>query len=236
MRTAPCLCAAILGVSALSLSAKPVPDNLGNGLDKIVINNLIQQGKITSVPSSAQTGTTTSKRSSKFSPAKQTTVSSTSPTDFSNYKNTIAKQAANFASRALTESATGKYLVEIMPNGRVQVATLQSTLQAKYPALAVTATNTSYAGHGVIEGYVALDDVPGIANIQGVGSVILQLRPIHSSGAVTAQGVNQHRVNHINSFYNSGITTAWDGTGMQIGVMSDSFDSQPSEEGGFTTA
>src|SRR5438067_709148 len=113
MRTAPCLCAAILGVSALSLSAKPVPDNLGNGLDKIVINNLIQQGKITSVPSSAQTATAPTARSNKFAKAKQVGV--TSPTDFASYKATIAKQAASFASRALTESATGKYLVEIMP-------------------------------------------------------------------------------------------------------------------------
>src|SRR5205814_9881248 len=50
------------------------------------------------------------------------------------------------------------------------------------------------------------------------------------------QAVNQHRVNRINSFYNSGVPLNWDGTGMSIGVMSDSFDSQPSEEGGFTTA
>ena len=54
--------------------------------------------------------------------------------------------------------------------------------------------------------------------------------------AVTAQSVNQHRVNRINSFYNSGVSLNWDGTGMSIGVMSDSFDSQPSEEGGSTNA
>ena len=146
----------------------------------------------------------------------------------------IAKQAASYASQAVTDSATGKYLVEIMPNGRVPVTTLQATLQSKYPAIAVQAVDQNYAGHGVIEGYVTLNDVPGIANTQGVGSVILQLRPIHS--AVTAQGVNQHRVNRINSFYNSGVALNWDGTGMSIGVMSDSYDSQPSVEGGSTTA
>src|SRR2546430_9690742 len=63
--------------------------------------------------------------------------------------------------------------------------------------MTVQAVDQNYAGHGVIEGYVTLNDVPGIANTQGVGSVILELRPMHS--AVTAQSVNQHRVNRINS-------------------------------------
>src|SRR5690348_11210838 len=228
-------CTAILLTFSVSLFAKPVPDNLGNGLDRIVTNKLIQEGKITSAPSATQT-TAPTRKVGKSSGTKQATVTTTSTADFASYKDLIAKQAASYQTRAITETATGKYLVEIMPNGRVPVATLQSTLQTKYPLVSVTGTNTSYAGHGVIEGYVALDDVAGIANTQGVGSVILQLRPVHSSGSVTAQGVNQHRVNHINSFYNSGITTAWDGTGMQIGVMSDSYNSQPSEEGGFTTA
>lgn len=228
-------CTAILLTFSVSLLAKPVPDNLGNGLDKIVTNKFIQEGKITSAPSATQT-TAPTRKVGKSSGTKQATVTTTSTADFASYKDLIAKQAASYQTRAITETATGKYLVEIMPNGRVPVATLQSTLQTKYPLLSVTGTNTSYAGHGVIEGYVALDDVAGIANTQGVGSVILQLRPVHSSGSVTAQGINQHRVNHINSFYNSGITTAWDGTGMQIGVMSDSYNSQPSEEGGFTTA
>ena len=46
-----------------------------------------------------------------------------------------------------------------------------------------------YADHGVIEAYVVLDDVPRIANTQGVGSVILELRPIHSAGAVTSHRI-----------------------------------------------
>jgi hypothetical protein len=40
-----------------SIFGKPVPDNLGNGLDKIVTNNLIQQGKITAVPATQTTVT-----------------------------------------------------------------------------------------------------------------------------------------------------------------------------------
>jgi Subtilase family len=227
-------CASICAVLAIPAFAKPVPDNLGNGLDKLVTNNLIQQGEITAIPSDTQSPAgATAKTTKRFASSNKVTTATQS---FDAYKSMIAKQAASYSSRALTQSATGKYLVEIMPNGRVPVTTLQANLQAKYPAITVQAANTTYAGHGVIEGYVALDDVPGIANSQGVGSVILQLRPIHSAGTVTAQGVNQHRVNHINSFYNSAVSLNWDGSGMSIGVMSDSYDSQPSEEGGYTTA
>ena len=206
----------IAAAAATIVSAKPVPDNLGNGLNKIVENQLLQSGAITA-PAQSANGRIQDRASYVAA-----------------YKAAAAKQAAKFDAMAITDRATGKYLVEIMPNGRVPVTTLQASLQATYPELAVQAVDTNYAGHGVIEGYVALNDVPGIAKTQGVGSVILQLRPIHS--AVTAQGVNQHRVNRINSFYNSGVSLNWDGTGTSIGVMSDSFDSQPSVEGGSTTA
>lgn len=197
--------------TAICVSARPVPQNLGNGLDKLVESDLMQKGILP--PPKAANGQTLSS------------------TAFNGY---ATKAAENYASRALVETPTGRYLVEIMPNGRVPIATMRTSLQSAYPRVAVQAVDTKYAGHGVIEGYVSIDDVPAIASMQGVGSVILQLRPIHS--AVTAQGVNQHRVNRINSFYNAGVSLNWDGTGMSIGVMSDSFDSQPSVEGGFTTA
>src|SRR5256714_1842031 len=236
MRTQLILCTAFVSTIALSLSAKPVPDNLGNGLDKLVTNNLIQQGKITSAPLAGQSSITTTSptKSTKKSAAKNSVTTATTTQSFDAYKTMIAKQATSYASQAIADSGSGNYLVQIMPNGHVPVTTLQATLQSNYPGTAVQAVDQNYAGHGVIEGYVNLNDVPGIANTQGVGSVILELRPIHS--AVTAQGVNQHRVNRINSFYNSGVALNWDGTGMSIGVMSDSFDSQPSVEGGSTTA
>ena len=88
----------------------------------------------------------------------------------------------------------------------------------------------------MIEAYVSAEDAAAIAKSSGVRSVILQLRPIHSVGLATSQGVNQHRVNRVSTIYNAGAAHNWDGSGMQIGVMSDSFDSEPSAEGGFTTA
>ena len=152
------------------------------------------------------------------------------------YKAAVLKQANAFDAKAIKEVATGKYLVDITPSGEVPLATLQTQLQAVFPALSVQHIDQNYAGHGVIEAYITLTNASGIAKFNGVRSVILQLKPIHSVGAVTSQGINQHRVNRINTTYNPASPHNWDGLGMSIGVMSDSFDSQPSTEGGFTTA
>ncbi len=210
--------AALVVSATLSLNATPIPQNLGNGLDKIVENNLLQQEKIQP-------------------PAPSKDPAAATPTDYiTNYKAAVARDSAAASKLALTDSLTGKYLVDIMPDGRVPLAILQSSLQAQFPAFDVRHIDTKYAGHGVLEGYITVDDAPNIAKYKGVGSVILQLRPMHSVGAVTSQGVNQHRINRINTSYNAGAASNWDGTGMSVGVMSDSYNSQPSEEGGFTTA
>src|SRR5437764_856395 len=121
MRTQLILCSAFVSTIALSLSAKPVPDNLGNGLDKLVTNNLIQQGLITTAPSTGQSSITTT--SPKKSAAKNRVTTATTTQSFDAYKTMIAKQATSYASRAVTDAATGNYLVQIMPNGRVPVTT-----------------------------------------------------------------------------------------------------------------
>ena len=51
--------ALILVLSQSYVLAKPVPENLGNGLDKLVTNNLIQKAVITAVPAEDPTTTTT---------------------------------------------------------------------------------------------------------------------------------------------------------------------------------
>ncbi len=219
------ICALIFGnCLPLSFAAQTVPPNLVNGLDKIVENRLIELGKITALPT-VNAGRLAGQVRGKANPAA-----------FTAYKAAVAKEANHIAASALTDSVTGKYLVEVMPNGLVPVGTLQANLQSAFPQISVTATDTRYAGHGLIEGYVVIDDVAAIAKSPGVGSVILQLRPIHSVGAVTEFGVNQHRVNRVSTIYNAAALKNLDGTGLSIGVMSDSYNSQPSMEGGYTTA
>src|SRR3954447_1514624 len=212
---------AILSLSLSSSSARPVPQNLANGLDKIVENQLLQQGAI-GVPAQHQASSAGS--------------ASSSPAYVNDYKAAVAKEAGMYMDRALMQIGTSKYLVDIMPDGHTDVTGLRNALQAQFPALVVTQIDTKYAGHGVIEGYISVTDAPAMAKFPGVRSVVLQLRPIHSVGAVTAQGINQHRVNRINQLYNATSVANYNGAGISIGVMSDSFNSQPSAEGGFTTA
>ncbi len=217
----------ILVVTAASVFARPVPGNLVNGLDKIVEDRLIERGVILPSPKSPLRG-----NSKVAGPAGDATTSAATNA----YKAEVKRQATTFKNLAIVDSLSGKYLVDIVPNGRVPVATLQASLIAAFPATQVTATDTKYAGHGLIEGYISLDDASDIAESGGVGSVVLQLKPIHSVGAVTEFGVNQHRVNRVSTLYNAAATANYDGAGISIGVMSDSYNSQPSMEGGTTTA
>jgi hypothetical protein len=136
-------------------------------------------------------------------------------------------QAASYAKMALVDQVTGRYVVDIMPDGSVPLATLQASLQTSFPALTVNAIEPNYRGHGIIESLVTVDDVPAIARTAGVGSVILQLKPQLNAGAAIAQGVNQHRVNRINKGYNPAATKDITGAGISVGVMSDSFDGSP---------
>src|SRR5687767_5810970 len=84
---------------ALPASAKrAVPDNLGNGLDKLVESHLALKAGL--------------------------------PGNFDGF---TTRQAAAYAKLALKNKITGKYLVDIMPDGRVPLATLQASLQSAFP-------------------------------------------------------------------------------------------------------
>ena len=76
----------------------------------------------------------------------------------------------------------------------------------------ITSKSSRYR-NGVIEGWLKIDDVAAIARTKGVRTVALSIAPVFNVGAVTQQGVVQHRVDQI----------AQDGTGISIGAMSDSF-------------
>jgi hypothetical protein len=215
-----------------SVDGTPIPQNLGNGLNKIVENQLLQQGSV-GVPAPNQLSAASTKATSKKQAKSIVQINASYAIS---YKASVAKEAGTYVDRAIMQIGTSKYLVDIMPDGHGTVDALQTALQARFPALEVKHVDKKYAGHGVIEGYISVTDAPAIAKFNGVRSVVLQLRPMHSVGLVTSQGINQHRVNRVNNLYNSSSVANYDGTGISIGVMSDSFNSQPSAEGGFTTA
>jgi hypothetical protein len=185
----PILTAVLSAFLSLSALARPVPQNLGNGLDKLVESNLL--------------------------------LKAGAPGAFGGY---ATSQAARYATLAWIDKSTGRYLVDIYLTGTVPLATLRSSLPAKVASLAIKTTDASYRGVGAIEAYVSLDDVPALAKTPGVSSVVLAVRPKLSVGAVTSQGINLHRVNQISTIYNPGAALNYDGTGIQIGVLSDSFD------------
>ena len=130
------------------------------------------------------------------------------------------------------------------------VNALRNSLSSMVPSLLVTAVDTSYRGVGVMDAFVDLADVPALAAAPGVRSVILEWKPRHAplvledadsaakmaaspsaaSGEVLTklgttfdQGVTQHGVDQINQFYNPNAPVDFEGQGMSIGFLSNSY-------------
>src|SRR3954470_17356355 len=82
-------------------SARPVPQNLANGLDKLVENNLIQKGVITAAP--------TVQGNASLSRTKSGTKTSTttSAQAFDAYRTSVARVANTYSARAIAQSITG---------------------------------------------------------------------------------------------------------------------------------
>lgn len=108
----------------------------------------------------------------------------------------------------------GAILINIVLNGRIPIDQFVAALGAN--VIEITATNASYR-RGIIEGYVDLADVVAIAQAPGVQAVHLVHAPLLNVGATTSQGVVQHRVDKLQNL---------DGTGIKVGVLSDSFNSE----------
>ena len=211
--TSVVICAGLFA-SASFLSAKPVPDNLGYGLDKLVESSIAL------------------KSAKKDAPL------------FNGY---ATEEAARYAAAAIS-NPDGRFMVDITLTGRVAFEEMRATLEKRFPSLEITAVDANYRNVGIIEGWLAVDDAPALASMSGVRAVFLALKP-HTNGAgrgVDAppaadgkdappqtdlgmlgtkflQGVTQHRVDKINQFYNPSAPVNYDGTGITVGVLSDSF-------------
>ena len=219
---------ALFALLASSVFATDVPQNLGNGLDKLVASNVALKAQ-------AKKGQTAA---------------------IGQFNGYATQEAANTAAIAITDPATNRFLVDIHPNGRVPFNQLKDNLSVKFSSLQITATDANYHGVGWIEGYISLDDVAALASERGVVSVQLGIKPYHNKaeklmspvksdiGPVTSaytllgtcfdQGVTQHRVDKINQIYNPAAPFNYDGSGMQIGCMSDSFSTSGAGTGGAT--
>jgi hypothetical protein len=145
------------------------------------------------------------------------------------------------------KDSQGRVLVRINPQstgkGRptVAVQSLARNLASSIASVEVTAVDENYRTVGVLDAWVAIDDVPALARSEGVRSVILELQPMHSqvisSGSTSAangdtftkigttfdQGVFQHRVDQIDKLFNPSAPVDYEGQGMSIGFISNCF-------------
>ena len=239
---------AVVGLALLgspAAYAKPIPSNLGNGLDKLVASNLA----ITNAKASGL--------------ALHDTV-------VAGNKTYTDEATAAVATSALSD-AQGRLLVRITLDGTVPVADLRKAIEGKLASLNVSAVDTTYRGVGVMNAYVDVADVPALASTHGVAAVVLEWKPRHNavkpvigpvttglgSGApgipITAnpvatanpatpsgisptvgetltkvgttfdQGVTQHGIDQINKTYNTAATLDLEGQTMQIACISNSF-------------
>lgn len=218
----PACIAACLGLLVgTSASARPVPANLGNGLDKLVASNL-------AINKANKSGVKLHNL---------VKVDGRSYTD---------KATALVASNSLSDKQ-GRVLVRITLNGRVGAKQLRSNIQAALPSVTVTALDTKYRGVGIMNAYVNVADVPSLAQADGVAAVILEWQPRHAKAVAALapapaktpkatigetlnklgtdfdQGVTQHRVDQVNKFYNPSASLDYEGTGMQVACISNSF-------------
>src|SRR4051794_1536187 len=108
------ICLGLL-VSAACLQAKPVPDNLGNGLDRLVESNV-------AIREAAARGT------------KLQTFTSTAGKAYTTEEN------AALAAAALSDNQ-GRFLVRINPSGKQDIDAAISAMKATVPSLAVTAVD-----------------------------------------------------------------------------------------------
>ncbi|HEY0178135.1 MAG TPA: choice-of-anchor X domain-containing protein [Dokdonella sp.] len=187
-----------------------IPQNLGFGLDKLVESrHLIQHDASRAV-----------------------------------YGGYATEQAAAYAGMAILDADSDRVLVDIVPTGKIDAAALRAALEASIPSLTVKAEDATYRnGVGVIEAYVSVDDAETLARADGVKAVFLALKPytrlapvpspsvvdgdhLNKIGTAFDQGVIQHRVDRISQLYNPSAPVNYDGSGISIGILSDSYDTR----------
>ena len=128
--------------------------------------------------------------------------------------------AARSAARSASENINpiqlddaGRALVKVTLDGKAPSAAILQSLQSM-PGVEVIASDMSYRA-GVIEAYVPTSSLVSVATKRGVLAVVPSSPFVTNVGSTDSQGIVQHRVDKI---------TGVDGSGITVGVMSDSYD------------
>ena len=105
-------------------------------------------------------------------------------------------------------------LVRISLDGSPAAAQTLGSLQ-RMTGVEVVASDLSY-GPGLVEAYVPVEQLVNVARTKGVLAVVASSPMVTNVGATDSQGIVQHRVNKL--------PAGVDGSGITVGVMSDSYD------------
>jgi hypothetical protein len=105
-------------------------------------------------------------------------------------------------------------LVRISLDGTPAAARTLGSLQ-RIAGVEVVASDLSY-GPGLVEAYVPVEQLLNVARTKGVLAVVPSSPMVTNVGATDSQGVVQHRVDRL--------PAGVDGSGITVGVMSDSYD------------
>ena len=223
--------AACLGLAASSLLGKPIPSNLGNGLDRLVESHVAVNA---------------AKNANKGDSAKEAKNNFYLASDGKSY---TSEAVAGLALQALGDDKD-RLLVRINPDGQIGIDELRDRLTNSIGSITITAVDKTYRGVGVMNAYVSIDDVSALGTTKGVRSVILELRPRHNGvaqktgekdtavkpvgnavvgqvypnlGTFFDQGVIQHRVDTVSKYYNASAPFDFQGANLSIACISNSF-------------
>ena len=105
-------------------------------------------------------------------------------------------------------------LVRISLDGTPAAAQTLGSLQ-RIAGVEVVASDLSY-GPGLVEAYVPVEQLLSVARTKGVLAVVPSSPMVTNVGATDSQGIVQHRVDKL--------PAGVDGSGITVGVMSDSYD------------
>jgi hypothetical protein len=206
---------ALMLIAGSAAAASSTPANLGNGLGKLVESHVALAGLDDAARAQAA--------------------------PYDGYR---TPQEAAIGNLAITD-AQGRVLVRVNPDGSVGANSLSTAIGSRLASFQMTSVDTKYRGVGVFDALVSLDEVTALATTPGVRSVILELKPrvskamnpafsgaspsvmpgdtLKKLGTAFDQGVVQHHVDQINQFYNSAAASDFEGQGMSIGFISNSY-------------
>jgi len=124
-----------------------------------------------------------------------------------------ANQMLTIEDSPVVRDGAGRVLVNVVVHGQHQYDAVRAAV-AGVSGMKIVAEDRKYRA-GIIEGFVPEESVVALAKLRGVSAVHAVNLPGRDVGTVTQQGVVQHRVNLL--------PANLDGTGISIGVLSDSY-------------